>query len=447
MTQSTIPLAHPAPRTHSLPFFYGWLMVPLAAILAIATGPGQTFGISVFNTHLREALNLSHTQLTGAYMLGTVLACLPLTYFGFLMDRFGLRKSLVAAMVCFGCACVIMSTVSSWFTLLLAFLLLRMLGQGALSMVSNNTLAMWFEMRLGTVLGLMSVGMAAGVYLVPNLMIWLIDGYGWRQAYAILGVGIWALMVPVYLLYRDGPADVGQRIDGLDTSAITKPPEVSLNLSAARRTRAYWILMAMQISWSLIGTALMFNMRPFFESRSLGEAIGPFFATMAISLAVSQLLGGVVADRYPLRRLLFLGMLLMSASVIVLTQVNSIVMVHWFAFSFGASQGFFATVVNTVWPRYYGQKHLGAIRGSIWTATVAGSSLGPFVMGVTMDWFGSYLPSLCLFAAIYAPLAFAALYATAPDRSICLDDAVDLAQASLVEQPTQHDVVNETTAG
>ena len=400
-------------------------MVPLAALLAIATGPGQTFGISVFNTYLRETLQLSHTQLTGAYMLGTVLACLPLTFFGVLMDRFGLRKSMVAAMVLFGLACLNMSLVSSWLSLLFAFLLLRMLGQGALSMVSNNTLPMWFNARLGTVLGLMSVGMAAGVYIVPNIMIWLIDSYGWRQAYAIMGVSLWVMIIPAVLLYRNGPADVGQRIDGL-AKALVKPPEPSLRLSDARRTRAYWILMAMQVSWSMIGTALMFNMRPYFESRSLGEAIGPFFATFALSLAVGQMIGGIVADRFALRRLLFLGMASMAASVIVLMQVHSQMMVHVFAFSFGASQGFFSTVVNTVWPRYYGPKHLGAIRGSIWTATVAGSSAGPLVMGVTMDWFGTYSPSLWLFACIYAPLACCAIFATAPDRSQITDESVDL---------------------
>ena len=61
-------------------------------IAHIATFPGQTPGVSAFNPHFLEALNLTHTQLTGVYMLGSFLACLPMCAVGALMDRYGNRK-------------------------------------------------------------------------------------------------------------------------------------------------------------------------------------------------------------------------------------------------------------------------------------------------------------------------------------------------------------------
>ena len=72
--------------------YYGWVMLPIATLAIIATSPAQTFGISVFNASLRSSLGLSHSQLTGAYMLGTLLASLPLSWVGAMMDRFGLRR-------------------------------------------------------------------------------------------------------------------------------------------------------------------------------------------------------------------------------------------------------------------------------------------------------------------------------------------------------------------
>ena len=30
-----------------LPFYYGWVMLPIAMLAAIATSPGQTFGVSI----------------------------------------------------------------------------------------------------------------------------------------------------------------------------------------------------------------------------------------------------------------------------------------------------------------------------------------------------------------------------------------------------------------
>ena len=43
-----------------------------AMLAMIATSPGQTFGISIFNPSFRLSLGLSHSQLTGAYMIGTL---------------------------------------------------------------------------------------------------------------------------------------------------------------------------------------------------------------------------------------------------------------------------------------------------------------------------------------------------------------------------------------
>jgi hypothetical protein len=71
-------------------------------------------------------------------------------------------------------------------------------------------------------------------------------------------------------------------------------------------------------------------------------------------------------------------------------------------------------VQSTLWVRYYGRLHLGKIRGSIATASVAASSLGPFIMGATFDLFGSYNTSLWIFLALLLPLTLITPWATPP---------------------------------
>ena len=104
-----------------LPFFYGWLMVPAVMLISICTSPGQTYGGAVFNPYLREALGLSNSELSGAYMAGTVWASLPLTYIGALMDRYGPRRTLMGVVFVFGIACFGVTLVSGLFTLFIAF--------------------------------------------------------------------------------------------------------------------------------------------------------------------------------------------------------------------------------------------------------------------------------------------------------------------------------------
>src|SRR5690606_13768559 len=86
--------------------YYGWVMVPVAVAAVVATSPGQTYSIAPFNESFRADLGLTHTQLTAAYMFGTLLAAVPLFWVGRAMDRHGLRRTTAAAVVLLGAACL-----------------------------------------------------------------------------------------------------------------------------------------------------------------------------------------------------------------------------------------------------------------------------------------------------------------------------------------------------
>jgi len=77
-----------------------------------------------------------------------------------------------------------------------------------------------------------------------------------------------------------------------------------------------------------------------------------------------------------------------------------------------------AYMLGTVWVRYYGRRNLGKIRGTVWTASVAGSSAGPFLMGVSFDQFDSFAPALWLFVGLFAPLIVASAFVTPPRRAV-----------------------------
>ena len=121
-----------------LPFFYGWIMLPAVMLVTICTSPGQTYGVSVFNPYIQQSLGLSSAELSGAYMIGTVLASLPLFWVGALMDRYGPRRVLVGVVVLFGLTCMGMRYVSGLGSLFLVFFFLRFLGQGSMSMLAQE---------------------------------------------------------------------------------------------------------------------------------------------------------------------------------------------------------------------------------------------------------------------------------------------------------------------
>ena len=398
-------------------------MLPVAMIAQFATSPGQSFAIAVFNQSFTETLQLSERQLTGAFGLGTLLASFSLPLFGALMDRWGIRRSMSLVVLMLGGACLFASQVRGIAMLFAAFFLLRMLGQGALGLMAANTLAMWFRRRLGMATGVMSVGCVLLMGLVPAIVRHLIDAFGWRWAYVILGAGVWILMFPILATaFRNRPEDMGQLPDGDHARqrenagiATDKSDEQDFDLSAAARTRAYWIMFFAQSAWAMIGTALVFNIQKIFLDRGL--SVGSADATlgwMFVCIASMQLCGGLLADRVGLNWLLATSVGGMFGGI-AMVQFGAATWLPTGYLIFGLSQGLMGSAANTLWARYFGRTHVGKIRGSVATATIAGSALGPFVMGLSFDSYGSYAPSLWLFMSLYAPLGIACLFATPPD--------------------------------
>ncbi|MBT4979410.1 MAG: MFS transporter [Gemmatimonadetes bacterium] len=404
-----------------LPFFYGWLMVPAVMLISICTSPGQTYGVAVFNPYLREALGLSNSELSGAYMAGTVLASLPLTYIGALMDRYGPRRTLMGVVFVFGITCFGVTQVSGLFTLFIAFFFLRLLGQGSMGMLARNALAMWFHKRLGLASGLANVGMAVAVGGMPALGFWLIESYGWRGAYAVLGGAVWLLLFPLLIfVFRDRPEEMGLLPDGGevaedDAAGRVVPEDPAFTLRQVLRSPAYWIAVCCMASWSMSGTGVQFHIVSIFAGRGLEPAaVATMFSIYAFIIAGGRVGGGMLADRMPLNLLLALALVCQCAALISLNLVDAAWLPWVFPVCSATGSSLLMSVGETMWVRYYGRRHLGKIRGSVSTIGVAASGVGPFVMGVAFDYFGGFEQVLWGCAGLAAPLAVLALAATPP---------------------------------
>ena len=109
--------------------------------------------------------------------------------------------------------------------------------------------------------------------------------------------------------------------------------------------------------------------------------------------------GGFLADRYALPRLLRVAILGMFCGLVILLFGNGVTFFGAYCV-YGLSQGLLIAVSRTIWPRYFGRAHLGKIRGGSMTAMVAGSSLGPLITGFAFDATGSFQISLATFATL-----------------------------------------------
>ena len=407
-------------------FFYGWLILPLAMLAMVASSPGQTFGVSIFNEPIRLSLGLSHTQMAAAYTLGTLLGAIPIMYIGVLMDRHGIRRTMLGVLTAMLLACLLLSAAQNWLMLAVGFFFLRMLGPGAFSLLSGSMLPFWFDRRLGMVEGLRSVGHAGSMAIVPMLNLWLVSEFGWRGAYALLGCGIWLALFPLYLLlFRDRPEQVGQVIDnGLGNAAEASPPALAGNplavqhqftLREACGTFSFWVAAIGSSMFGLVHTALFFSMVAIYQERGLSEQdAANTMVLFAISLAVMQLIGGVLADRVRPQPMLATGLAGLSVGVAMLYVARDPLWAIAAGLMMGATLGTYSGAVQPLWARYFGRQHLGKIRGVLMTMNIALSSIGPLIAGTVRDLQGNFDVALWVFIALPLPLALLSCFATAP---------------------------------
>ena len=421
------PAAAPLPRVSiyrpeetSPNWFYGWLMLPLATLLMVATSPGQTLGVAYFNTRFLAEFSLSKTSLSIVYLVATVLASLAIPFVGGLIDRFGLRRAVLCALAAMAAACVFASQINGITTMLLAFLALRLAGPCTLTLLANNTLAAWFDVRLGRASSFTQVALAGVWAIVPAVFILLIDTFGWRGAYLVMAGMVAGGLVPLMaLLYRQAPSDLGQLPDGVRFDAREELLPFTwgneFTLRQAMQHRSYWILLAATAMWALIGTGLIFHLPAVFESVGLDAQTSIHAVSgLALVMGATHLVGGVLADRLAMRWLLVASMTLLTTACVMLAKATTLGPLVAGYVVFGCSQGMMTIVAGTAWARYFGRTHLGRIRGTSLTATVGASAIGPVLMGVSADYLDGFAPSFWLFAAVMCAIVLASFWATPP---------------------------------
>jgi MFS family permease len=314
-------------------------------------------------------------------------------------------------------ACLFTAGAQGWASLVVAFGTLRMLGPGALSFVSGNTLAFWFERRLGAVEGIRQVGMAAAMSMIPALNLWLVRTCGWRGAYTFLGIAIWCVLFPTFFcFYRDRTSyDANDHSIDVSTRVQASSHLIGLSLGQALRTYAFWVVTGGAALFGVVHTALFFCLVPILHERGLSE-LDAAAASMAFAMAMAaaQLASGILADRVPAPRLLFAGVLGLGAAVLLIWHSSTTGEATFAGAMLGASQGLFFGAENPLWARYFGLLHLGKIRGVLMTIKVGSSSLGPLIAGLAFDLTESFDTSLWLFAGISLPLAVLSWFAYAP---------------------------------
>jgi len=410
------------PKTTSLqsrlPFYFGWVIVGMAALAMVGTLPGRTQGLGLITESLLKDLSLDRVTFAQMNLWATLIGSLFCLGFGRLQDQLGSRVVLTTLALLLGAVVLAMSATTSVTMLLVLLTLTRGFGQSALSITSLTMVGQWFNRGLNLAMGAYSILVSVGFMAMFPVIGGAVQQHGWRTPWALIG---WVLVLGLapmgWLLVRRGPQSLGLKLESEPVAAQTKPSD-DFTWIEALRTPAFWVFALASSSYNLVASGIgLFNESILAER---GFEAGIYHRSLVITALTSlggNFLGGWLAEKWSVNRLMALAMGLLAGALLGIPWLRAVWQVHIFAVVMGVAGGFVIVIFFSFWARTYGRAQLGRIQGTAQMLTVLASALGPLLLAKCHAWTGSYASVFYTLAAIVFLLGTAAWLVPIPRRA------------------------------
>jgi MFS family permease len=394
--------------------FYGWWIVA-ASIIGLSTSPGQfVFGsLGIFTLPLSEEFGWNRAEISLALTFFTISLAITLPVIGRLVDSYGSRRILLPSMLFVSVGLVLIPLVlTQLWQLYLIFVLIGILGAGANNITYLRTISAWFDKNRGLAMGIAVSGSGLGYAYMPVLVQYMIEVSGWRAGYFVLAIIITFIAVPlVYFMLRETPQELGLHPDGHSYSTLSNKASVEsgLHRSQVLRKREFWLLFFIfcVVSFSLFG--LMIHFVPLLTDRGMSRIDAAFAAsTIGFTIMGARILIGYLIDRIFAPTVAFICFLLSAIGLALLATGVSGFSAFIVAMLVGASIGAEADLLAFLTSRYFGLKCFGEVYGLLFASLLIGTSLGPFVYGLSFEMSGSYIWIL-VFCSILCVIAAAVM--------------------------------------
>ncbi len=409
-------------------FYYGWYIAGLvfASNMAFAGLGNSTPGM--FIKPMTLDLGWSRMFFATAVSMGMILASPISLLIGPLVDKRGARLPMIAGGFTLGAGLIAMGFVQAQWQFLLVRGLMVPLGITALSQLAPSVaVANWFVRRRGRGMAITTMGMTTGFFVVTPVSAFLIEEVGWRQAWMVLGVVAWVLvLVPMALLMKRRPEDVGLLPDGetagsaAATDRSVRRDDVTWTRKEAMGTRAFWLL----VLAFPIGTVGMSAVTVHFYAYLTDTGFTTNTATLVtMTIYLSALMVkpplGFIAEHVPVRYCMVAIFVLMGVGLAMLTFVgDSKVALFATAFVMGLGWGGYPPLMGLAWANYFGRMSQGRVQSIATPISALLTPFGAILAGYVYDHTGSYGIIFTAYVGTEALAVVLALLAFPPKKRI-----------------------------
>ena len=342
------------------------------------------YGLPFFYDFMVRDFGWSRAQVTSGNAISKLLVG-PLFGFiaGWMVDRFGPRRLMVAGILMAGIGLVGLGMIHTLAGFYL-FYLFNALGNVCGGPLPNQVLlSRWFTAARGRAMGFAYLGIGVGGALVPFLSVWLTRAVGWQGALQVLGALIIVVALPLALVVPEAPAAPTST-----TSTILHQPPIG---PVFRTPAFYLLLVGSMCSIAAVGGTNQ-HLKLFLSlDHGYSQAGAAQIASLVLaSSLVGRLGAGWLADRFPKKYVMLLIYLLVVSAIPLLLLTGARGTIYLFAVVFGLGLGGEYMVIPLMASELFGVRVLGRTMGVVLTADGVAEAAAPWFVGRMHDATGSY---------------------------------------------------------
>jgi MFS family permease len=361
-------------------------------LLTLCSGFGQTFLLSLYVPEILDAFSLTNTSFGSVYAISTIASAVCLTWVGRYIDKTDLKKFAVGVALGLGIFLLVFAGAKSIIWLGVGLWGLRLFGQGLMSHTSVTTMSRYFEETRGKAISISNLGHPAGQALLPVVVAFGIQLFGWRETLAASAVVVAFLLPPLlfYLLRKieTNPHTFVQQQATLQAKKGVKieEGEKPVTYKSMLKGRAFWSIAPGIFALSFLNTAFFFYQIPLAESRGWSvEWVAASFSAYALAGAFSMLAAGQWVDRISATRLFPFYLLPFVAAMLMAIFIEGQWVVPLYLVFIGLASGLGSTIKSALLAETFGITYLGTVRSLFTAVMVISTAVGPALFGFLLD--------------------------------------------------------------
>lgn len=352
--------------------------IVITAFLALFSLVGFAYyGLPFFFDFMTKEYGWSRTVITSGNALGKLLVG-PLFGFiaGWLIDKYGPRRLMMAGVLLMGTALIGLSFSNS-LGLFYLFYIFNALGYVCGGPLPCQVLiSRWFDKNRGKAMGIAYLGIGAGGAVVPLIAAGLEKSYGWHNSLMVLGVLVILIAFPMVFFIRGSSSLAGTHAH--------KEPAVPIK-TILKNPYFYLLAIGSMCAIGVVGGVnqhLKLYLRDLDFSQSQAAHV---ISLVLLSSLIGRVLMGWLADLFPRKYVMILIYLIVAFSIPLLLVPEFPGRIYIFAVIFGIGLGGDYMIIPLMAGDLFGIRALGRTMGIILVADGVAESLFPMFLGAMHD--------------------------------------------------------------